>query len=354
MSESEKTEIRNYLSAAGFLLIATYMLYLAISIGLVLARPEVLNATVALSLIVIGVLLLAMRKRDLTAITLLMFGLNLGIMHFRPEKIFPENGVLIAGIFFLILAVVILTSTEKKKYLLFLLSLLLGISLVEAGVGTGAEPIDIATLVVSGLLALYYALAVSAERVSLPGSTLLKSDGQTDFKVSGAVLGYLIFGLLLAVDVVYYFTAGVGTPLGNVAAIKMMGGIMLCLVAVLLWTLGRMKYTPAMFFMMGVFFFLGSQIADVTVAGQTFVVSEAFYLIAAMMAVVSIITLMKTESRIIPAVMILVTAVSYALIGVFAVSLSPVIQGVVALIPVLIAVYLAFAVFSQSKKLPLF
>ncbi|MDV0441614.1 hypothetical protein [Methanorbis furvi] len=352
MNEIEKTEIRNYLSAAGFLLIATYLLYLAVSLGLnLLTSPGILSAGLALPLIILGVLLLVMRNRDLTAITFLMFGLNLGILYLRPEKVFPDNGILTVGVFFLILAAVLLTSTEKKKYLLFLLPLFIGLELI--GGGLGIKSLAIFTAAIGGLLALYFALAVSAERCNLPCGTLLKSDAQTDFKVSGAVLGYLIFGLLLAVDVVYYFTNSVGTPLENVVAVKMMGGIMLCLVAVLLWTLGRMKYTPAMFFLMGVFFFLGSQIANVTVAGDAFVVSEAFYLIAVMMAVVGIITLLKTESRVLPAVMILVTAVSYALIGVFVVSLSP-IQGVVALIPTLIAIYLAFAVFSQSKKLPLF
>lgn len=299
MNEPDKTEIRNYLSAAGFLSIGGHLLYIMLFLLLDLpASPVLLGAIQVIPLIVLSVLLIALRKRDLTAITFLMFGLSLGIMHLRPEKVFPDYGLVFIGLFFLIFAAIILTSADRKKYLLFLIPLFHGLQRIFAG--TGFESVNIYIAGIGGLVALYFALAVSAERITLPGGNLLKSDVSTDFKVSGSVLGYLIFGLILAIDAFYYFTAGTGTPLDNLIAEKMMGGILLCLVAVLLWTLGRMKYTPAMFFMMGIFFLLGGQIANVVVAGATIVVSEGFYLIAVMMAVVGIITLLKTEPRVFP------------------------------------------------------
>ena len=69
MDEPAKTEARNYLSAAGFFLIAAFGLLRA----LCESRPDhTIDLLAGLGLLLIGALLIVLRKRDMIAILFMM------------------------------------------------------------------------------------------------------------------------------------------------------------------------------------------------------------------------------------------------------------------------------------------
>lgn len=212
MEELQKTEMRNYAMVAGFPTIATYFLlylmqiYTGLQTGSI---PDLGTATLATAIVLIlaGVILVILRKRDVSAVTFLMTGMLYAFFFFNPGL---GNATLlcIIGVIFLILALIILTSPDTTKYLMCVIPALIGLRLV---LGTGYDPINGAQLVIAGVLVLvclYFALAAAAERVALPLGKVLRADTATDFKASGSVLGYLLFALPLSAYAVYYFLPG--------------------------------------------------------------------------------------------------------------------------------------------------
>ena len=76
MNETAKNEMRNYLSAAGFFVLALSALIVSMSSLFQIVATATFDAGIACSLLILlfGILLAVLGKRDLTAITFLMFG----------------------------------------------------------------------------------------------------------------------------------------------------------------------------------------------------------------------------------------------------------------------------------------
>ncbi len=328
MDEIQKTEMRNYTMAAGFFVIAMQYL-LMIMMPPVLILDAVSKITVLL-LILTGVILIVLKNRDLTAITFLMIGMLFAFMSLSQDKITVS---VVIGIFMLILAAIILTAGDTKKYLLFILPALIGLGNI----------IPATVMVIPAVIAaaaLYFAFACASERIALPGGTLLKKDVVTDFKASGSVLGYLLFGVSTAVwTAVYFFNASSAAAL----VLDSVCGSMMIFSGVLLFAVGKMRFTPVMFILMGFLVYIGQ-----------FMTGTLLYVGGGMFIVLGLFALLRTESRILPALMMilygLTAFVSSISIGSSAV---PVVSAVLNLTTALISVYLAFAVFGQ-RKLPLF
>ncbi len=348
MNESAKTEMRNYLSAAGFLVIGLDFLLL---LSFRAAGTETFLARFALSLLLIitGVLLVVLHKRDLTAILFLMIGmfetffsvffqtnLSLGVL---PSPLL--SGV-IGGVY-LIFAAIILTAHDPKKYLLAVLPLLqcLHNVLVAAGLDIHG-PVVIAITAIIAVLCIFYALVFAAERVRLPFADVLRADAAMDFKSGGSVLGYLLFAIPALYYGLYYGTAG-SFGYSSAVSLEFFSGIMMVLAGILLFTIAEMRFTPVMFMIMGIMAVLAGVVPV-----------ESFWVPGVGSLVLAGVAALRTESRVLPAVMIAVYGFSYLFAWFFAGNPGvPVLQGLLNFIPAAIAVYLAFAVFSQ-RKLPLF
>ena len=144
---------------------------------------------------------------------------------------------------------------------------------------------------------------------------------------------------------VSYFTGwGVVLSAENVAALEQTIGSMLIFVGVLLWAVGKMKFTPFMFIIMGIPALLGSQVAAV----------EMLYPFALMIIFIGVMAVLRSDARVLPAIMFILSGTSILLFIILGSSHIAPLQGLLNIIQALIAVYLAFAVFNQNKKLPLF
>lgn len=341
MDEIQKTEMRNYSMAAGFFIIAAQFLFLMIygisgmSDAALTLIDEIYKVS-AILLIIVGIILIVMKNRDLSAITFMMFGLLMLFMATTPEK---SVSPIIIGVFMLILALVILTAKDKKKYLLFILPALVGITKILIAF---SMPIAVYSILygIIFVIALYFAFASAAERFNLPGGNLLKADVKTDFKSSGSVLGYLLFGMISAVWSCVYF---LNVPSAAALALDIICGFMLIFLGILLWACGKMRFTPIMFMLTGFLIFIGQ-----------FLTGELFYGVGVMFIVIGLFAILRKESRILPGIMLISYGCVY-FITVFITGAAsfPILAGILNLIPCLISVYIAFAIFSQ-KKLPLF
>ncbi len=243
------------------------------------------------------------------------------------------------GVFLLVLTGIILTSKDKKKYLLFLIPGFISLRMLIHSFFGASSPAALILFLITAIIPLYYAFACASERITLPGGALLRADAVTDFKASGSVLGYLLFGIIALSWALAY--AGV-SPLAAVNATDYVGGFFLILTGILLFAVGKMRFTPVMFILTG---FLA--VISVYVSGPL------YYVVGAMFIVLGLFAILRKESRILPAVMLIIYGCTYFFTPAAGEAGLPVVSIILNLIPALIAVYLAFAVFSQ-RKLPLF
>ena len=181
MNETAKNEMRNYLSAAGFFVFALYTLLICTTsfsrVFEVGGGTAVFTAGAVCSLLILlfGILLAVLGKRDLTTITFLMLGstkLLLEITAMLTSWNMAESSFIniTLQIFLIILALILLTAKDRAKYPLAFLVGLQGISSIIGfimpsailGSTTGY------THIILAVLALYYAFACASERFTLP------------------------------------------------------------------------------------------------------------------------------------------------------------------------------------------
>ena len=94
----------------------------------------------------------------------------------------------------LLTLLVTLTGKDKAKWLIILIPLMGMVMLITKVCLFNIIP-DILTWVIFAI-STYFALACASERLNLPGRKLLTADGETDFKASGSVLGYILFAAI--------------------------------------------------------------------------------------------------------------------------------------------------------------
>ncbi|HJJ31224.1 MAG TPA: hypothetical protein O0X97_03135 [Methanocorpusculum sp.] len=338
MDEFAKHEARNYLTAAGFFILAVCALLFIpthFEPSLFTETFAFVNAVIGISLIIIGILLAAIGSRGFTAVTFLLTGMFVLVLFFAP-------GIsAVTGICLIIFALILLTAGDRKKYLIFLIPLFLGILPIVQTIFFSTA--GIACDIILAVLSLWYAFASVSERAKIPGGKLLKSDDETDFKRSGSVLGYLLFALTCGAWTAYYFLSEAVIPLAAVQALSAVASILLVLTGILLFAAAKMRFTPILFILTGVLISLSLYVSGVLIM-----------IIGAMFIVLGIFAFLREESRLLPGLMFIIyglTAfVSVLITGNFAFGT---LQAILNLIPGLIALYLAVAVFAE-KKLPLF
>lgn len=341
MDEIQKTEMRNYVMSAGFFILATMYLIYSFPIDLNAANAmNILTSQFAISnvgavlLIAIGVILAILKKRDLTAITFFLMGATLLFI----GNIWDALAAIVFGFFIILFAVMVLLAKDKKKYMLFIIPAFVGVRAINLHIIP--PTLDIILNIVFTVLCLYYAFACASERIALPGRAVLTADVETDFKTSGSVIGYFFFGISSAIWVGVYF---LNIPISVGLQIDALAGMMMILSGILLLAIGKMKFTSVMFMLAGLLVFITQFLAGpLTIA------------FAIMFIVLGLFAILRKESRILPGIMFII----YGLTGLFSVLGSnmatiPVVSIVLNLVVALIAVYIAFAVFTQ-KKLPLF
>ena len=356
MNETAKNEMRNYLSAAGFFVFALITLVVCTSFLSQTSEnliPLVMGTQIVCStlLLLVGVLLAILGKRDLIALTFLMFGSIkllmttaslIGISAGDNVDFYFVNAIL--QIFLLILALILLTAKDKAKYPLALLIGLQGIFNI-IGFLSPANLMNVIlgySHIIIAVIALYYALACASERFILPLGKTLTADQETDFKKSASALGYLTISASMAVWALFYIFTSSDTVANIIYALDGVYAILMILVGILLFAVAKMRFTPVMFMLVGALLAVSSVIGD-----------SFEFILGILFIVLGIFAVLRTESRILPGLMFIIYGISY-FIGPVAVGAGITILAVIVNgLPALIALYLAVATFSQ-KKLPLF
>jgi len=342
MDELAKTEARNYLSAAGFFLFAAFfMLFFFSSIGnsLFVEISDYFHIALGIGLVVIATLLIVLHKRDMLALLFFMMGFTQLFCAFTSTGAW---NLILAG-FLLLVALVTLTGQDKKKWMLFLIPLiwLIFILIIES---IGFYPyVNMTLIIILAVLCLYYAFCCACERCKLPGSKLLTADESTDFKASGSVISYMLFACITAGYALHYILGDAVLPIATFPVMELLCGTLMIFVAILLLTVGQMRFTPIMFMLIG----LSNIIAMYSTGNMWIGIGIIF-------VVIGLFAMLRKESRILPGIMVIVygcTAFFSGLAG--SMPSAPVVSIILNAIPCLIAIYLSFVVYSQ-RKLPKF
>ncbi|HJJ48515.1 MAG TPA: hypothetical protein O0X39_05975 [Methanocorpusculum sp.] len=345
MDEIAKTEARNYLSAAGFFVIAAgFLLSLMTKAGSAtyIETSDAIRLVLGIGLLVIATLLIVLRKRDMISILFFMIGF-LDLFYGFTPSVGLWRFILLG--FLVLTALVTLTSKEKIKWLLFFIPAIWFVRcILQECFGYNAVVYAVFGVILIVIL-LYYAFACASERISLPGRSLLTADEQTDFKASGSVLGYMLFALAAgAFSLFYLFGNQEILSFETVTTLKLICCILLVYVSVLLFAVGKMRFTPVMFLLTAL-----TLILSVYAEGLMVVGCGILFIVLGLFAV------LRNESRVLPGIMYIIFG-GTAFISVIAGGLLPSVPWLSVIlngIPALIAIYLAFAVYSQ-RKLPKF
>ncbi|HJJ48796.1 MAG TPA: hypothetical protein O0X39_07420 [Methanocorpusculum sp.] len=340
MDEIAKTEARNYLSAAGFFMIAaSFILSAILSIGAntLVEQDGFIHIALGTGLLIVAALLVILHKRDMIAILFLLIGFFILFCAFTSPGMWYT---VLMGFMFLV-TLVTLTGQDKKKWMLFLIPFLWFVNFIIyeiAGFNLYLR------LVFSGILAvlcLYYAFCCACERWSLPGAKILTADAATDFKASGSVLGYSLFAIITGGYTLYYILGEATLPLETFVTAEQLCGILMVFTAILLFAVGKMRFTPVMFLLIGFTSIIAMYSSGVMFIG-----------IGILFIIIGLFAMLRKESRILPGVMLIVYGCT-AFFTAYSGGDMPVVSVILNAVPCLIAVYIAFAVYSQ-KKLPLF
>jgi len=343
MDELAKTESRNYLSAAGFFLISAFLiLFIFLNIGssTFIDSNGLIHLILGIGLLVIATLLIVLRKRDMIAILFFMMGFFQLFLAFSSPGIW--NFIMVG--FLVLVALVTLTSKEKVKWLLFLIPTIWFVyCLIKVCFGYNPT-VFIVFFAVLTVICLYYAFCFACERCHLPGSKILTADETTDFKASGSVLGYMLFALISGGYTLYYILDEAVLPLETFITAELIAGILMIFVAILLLAVGKMRFTPIMFLLMGV-----TGILSIYSTGYMFIGIGILWI------VIGLIAMLRKESRILPGIMLIVYGCTmfFTAFATGAMVSAPVVSAILNAIPCLIAIYLAFVVYSQ-RKIPKF
>jgi len=343
MDELAKTEARNYLSAAGFFLIAAAFLMQAfpnIGNSTFVELNDYLLMAIGIGLLIIATLLIVLRKRDLIAILFFM----IGFYQLFCASTSPGTWNFIIMGFMVLAALVTLTSKDKVKWLLFLIPAIWFVwRFAWVFIGYNFALLAVFYTIIA-VLCLYYAFACASERFSLPGRNLLTADESTEFKASGSVLGYMLFALITGGYALHYILGEAVLPLETFVTIELLCGILMIFVSILLFAVGKMRFTPVMFLLIALIGILSMYSSGAMFIG-----------LGILMIIVGLFAILRKESRILPGLMLIIYGCTWffsAYVAGTSVS-APVVSVLLNGIPCLIAIYLSFVVYSQ-RKLPKF
>jgi len=343
MDELAKTEARNYLCAAGFfILAASFILGIFSRFGTntFVESNDFTRLALGIGLLVVATLLIVLHKRDMIAILFFMMGFYQLFFAFTSAGIWRS---ILVGLVLLV-GLVTLAGQDKKKWMLFLIPLIWFIrSLIIMCIGYSVAG-NIVLCIILAVISLYYAFCCACERCNLPGAKILTADESTDFKASGYVLGYMLFAIITGGYALHYILGEAVLPLETFVSLELVSGALMIFVAILLLTVGKMRFTPIMFLLIGLV-----SILSMYSSGAMFIGTAILYI------VIGLFAMLRKESRILPALMLIIYGcgdffTAYATGGV---ATAPVVSVILNTIPCLIAIYLAFVVYSQ-RKLPKF
>jgi len=177
-------EIRNYLTSLGLLLIAMSSLILFLANlnkyfdhkNIIMHHFE-LEISLCAFLMIIGILLLILHKRNVAGITFMLCGLFASVLAITNDNTYL---LITFGVFFILISAIFLLEASKKKYFFSALFLIEG-GINLAWVFPFLDWMYVVLEIISICFTLYLGLAASNLLPRLPGSKLLTSDENFNF-----------------------------------------------------------------------------------------------------------------------------------------------------------------------------
>jgi len=340
-------DIRNYLTAIGMVLtfgyfflffanvlVDTYDLY---GSGL---GSEILLALCIL-MIIIGTLLIILRHRDLAGMSFILIGLILGLLLVSEYN----TAVLICiGILSILYGLILLTAKESKRIIFSIIFIGIGAAYITSIFA--AETIT-STLFTLFLVIFTFPLPLFASGLlpKLRMTHILCEDETSSFEKSGAMLCQLIFAANLLPFVANAILGNQILPQERLAVISLISGIIIIYVAFLMMFVGKNRFVSSIYLGIATFIILFSLSSGMM-----------HNLLGIIMIILGILCLLqKQKSFLLLSLMCIITGIG-ALISNTTTSLTSIQVGylVLLLVAFVLSIYIAFAIFSNRKKLPLF
>jgi len=338
MDELAKNRFRNNISAGTYLLLGLMGIFFVIN-GLTIAQFNIFLMLIIQALIATGgIILLVLRKRDLTAFCFLMFALLFSYYTFTGGLL-VSIVVPILLFLFILFAIFLLGTNEAKKTSYFCVFLPYGIGAIGIAIFGYITVLSVIFHLIFALLALFYAFVFASEKIKIPLSKKLKSDETIEFGRIGPALGYYLFAVPCVLSVVSLITGMVDK--GTFSNILFGCGVVLIIAGVINGIFSHQKFTPIMFIVMGV------SVLFIPLCGEVF-----YYVAGGMFIFLFILALLQRESVVLPGLMLLFGGAFFLVMG-FGLSLA--IFGIIlAGLAGLLALYITFALMFEKKSLPLF
>jgi len=341
-------DIRNYLVSVGFLFQFAGTIGVIISAGKDIFNIPVVSeglniAFICLSLvqIAIGCMVIILRRRDLAGIVLLMGGFSTALI-----CISDNNRVIIGvvAVICLLLAVIMFLGKERKKYFFSILFLLAGISSITCVIFES----DILQIIMNAIIALYILfldIGYSGIIPRFPGTKILVEDETTDFSIVGSGVCYIIAAISVLPWMITYLFSSEYVSLNLITNFFIACGILMGIVATMIIFAGKEnKFIGVVFLCVTMFLILSG-----------FTTGVVNYIAGIIMFMAGVIVLLRKKSLLLVGLMCILYGISsFTSVLIYGESILVISQFVMQVITFVVATYLAIAVFSQSKKLPLF
>ena len=347
INETRKHEIRNHVTSFGLLVVALFFVMMALplfDLGATNATIDPLLTYIpgvlfGMFTLLCGVILLILGKRVLAAVTFIlmvpqMFATNI-LGDVEPLHVF-------SGIFAIIFALVLLTSKDPQKYAFSLINLLFGVASISYIFNNTFCGI---IMIAAAAYLIWLSVASGTGKLRFSISKYLTKDGDMTFRRCGSVIGYLLLAIILIITLIYeYSDPSFSTYSNSIFVLGIIVAGLLLLVGLLLLFIGKRRVTSILF--------IGCSLA----LPLDMILSGVFdYLPAMLLLVLGVQNVMRGDPRILPSLLLIGNG--FALILYNQLTAFPEVQTAMLLITglcALIALYLAFAVFAEKPKLPLF
>ncbi|HJJ27198.1 MAG TPA: DMT family transporter [Methanocorpusculum sp.] len=347
INESRKNDMRNILTSFGLLAIALFFVMMMLDMfdsgtadAALHTFPTYLpGAVLGVFTLLCGVILLLLGKRVMTAVTFILMAVEI-----LSAAIL--NGIVmmnvISGIFGILFAIILLTSKDPQKYAFAIINVLLGFTslscLFDATVCGWI-------MAAAAVFLIWLSIACGTEKLRTSIAKYLTRNGDMTFRKCGPVIGYLLISVLLSITLVYgYLDMSYFTYSDSVLFLGLIDYGLLIFVGLALMIIGKRKMTSIVFISCGLAYAL-----DMITSG-VFV-----YLPVVLLLVVGVMNIMWKDERVMPSLLLFGNA--FMLILFCQMTDFPEVMVAMLILTLMcagIALYLAFAVFSDKPKLPLF
>lgn len=249
MDETAKYKARNIVSAIAYFL-------LALLAGLFVSADLVEGEFVAWVLYLIeglvacaGIVLLVLKKRDVTALAFLMFG-SLFAFYTATGGVRFSTLTFVICWFFILIPLLFTFTKEKKAVTYFCIFLPYGFGAIFYGYMGEGNAVILAIHIFEGCYALLLGLLYLLERVKIHLALKIRADEAIPFTRCGPVFGLYLLSVFCIVAPVAILTGSTGS--GNILRISLVCGVCLALTAVLLWIFARQRVGAVLMMLAGI------------------------------------------------------------------------------------------------------